>query len=776
MASSPKILVVHDVPLTGQARTLVDKTLEQAGAKGWEHASVFQNSMTSAELKAKRGDDWIAEQGGLITQAGSYDKILFLGAMPLACYFGLRTLPKITKIRGRGMQTEEGQYAIATLSPRQCLYDPDYFRDLAFDVTKFVERDAPIPQPEIEVIPLRGRDMTPLYALKDASFVACDIETTGLDPLESRITAVGFAALHPDGTATSVIVEFEGQDGSWRAGGTQAFLESYTGELVFHNLKFDYKHLLHRFPGLVMQNPHDTMLKHYLLDERGGKYAAHGLKTLSRLYFDAPDYGIDMEEWNQQYISAGRTARMHLLDTLYEYQARDCVYTAMLHETIPVETPAINQLYRNLYVPAAAAFGRVELRGAPIDVPWLERKREALTEAIDDHLASLSETVFAMTGKEEFNPGSTQQLGVLLYEDLGLPLLEGKNDWKKRSLQPTTEKLVLKTLAREVRAERPGVAKLIDDVLAWRRDTKMKATYVDGLLRQVSKDGRIRGEFRLHGTETGRVSGAKPNLQNIPLEIMEAFIALDGWTLIAADYSQLELRVAAVLTGDETLVHTFQEDGDIHQEVAFALWGKPKEQVTKAERVLAKTLSFGSIYGLSAQGIAKSEVMSNLADQGIDVWSEKQIVKFQKQFETNFAGLYRWIEAQKKLGFQHRYVENPIGFRRRFPLILHGGDSYVGRQAVNTPIQGFAGQLTTRAVTHMDELFGDEYAQVLLTVHDSILVMAKDKFVEGVIEDMRIIMEKDLPEIHEPFTGKPLEYNVPFKAEFKTGRNWKECA
>jgi DNA polymerase-1 len=284
----------------------------------------------------------------------------------------------------------------------------------------------------------------------------------------------------------------------------------------------------------------------------------------------------------------------------------------------------------------------------------------------------------------------------------------------------------------------------------------------------------VRGEIRLHGTETGRVSMAKPNLQNIPPDVMEGFIALEGWTLIAADYSQLELRVGAGYSADTTLVNTFDENGDVHQEVAFALWGKPKEQVTKAERVLAKTVSFGSIYGLSAAGLAKSEVMTNLAESGQQVWTENQIRTFQRAFERKFSGLYAWIRKQKALGRKQKFVENLLGFRRRFPLLLPWDASSIERQAVNTPIQGLAGQMTTIAVTMMDQQFNEEYAQVLLTVHDSILVMARDEVVDEVKERMQLIMERDVPAFVLE-RGKPAAA-VPFKVELETGRTWKECA
>jgi DNA polymerase-1 len=428
-----------------------------------------------------------------------------------------------------------------------------------------------------------------------------------------------------------------------------------------------------------------------------------------------------------------------------------------------------------VYVPAAIAFSNIERRGVPVNRAFFERKLDELNTAIDAQLVELRETAFALTGKDEFRPSSPNELREVLYEDLGLPIIASKNDWKRKTDAPSTEKDVLKTLARDVRKARPEVAGMIDTLLEWRKDAKTRATYVKGILDKIDPDGRVRGEVRLHGTETGRVSMAKPNLQNIPPDVMEGFIALEGWTLIAADYSQLELRVAAgSYSGDPTLVKTFQEDGDVHQEVAFALWGKPKEQVTKAERVLAKTVSFGSIYGLSPSGLAKSEVMTNLAESGQQVWTENQIRTFQRAFERKFSGLYAWIRKQKAIGRKQKFVENLLGFRRRFPLLLPWDASSIERQAVNTPIQGLAGQMTTIAVTMMDQQFNEEYAQVLLTVHDSILVMARDEVVDEVKERMQQIMEVDVPAfVHE--RGRPA-VEVPFKVELETGRTWKECA
>lgn len=769
---SNSVLVIHDYPLplegSRTAGALLLRTLAAFGVEKFDVTSVVAEKMSGDELGKLKAKGWNLETDRLREEAGPFDKILFLGALPVAAYFGLPKAPKISQIRGRGMMTAAGEYAMATWAPRQCFKDADWFRDFAYDIQKLADNTAPlpIPMPRIHM----ATDAVKLYGLFfDAPFISADIETTGLVSAGTDILSVGFSL--PNGTSAVV----EGAP-PW----LREFLEGYDGVMAFHNLKFDYRHLSLAYPGLELRNPSDTMLASYLHDERGGKYKPHGLKGLARTRYDADDYGIDMKKFLEEWKRPETTGRDRsvMRDDLYLYQAIDTTYTAKLYEDLTdeleVESPALVALLNEVYVPAAVAFSNIERRGVPIDRGFFEQKLESLTTSIDEQLLELTGMAFALTGKEEFKPGSPKELRKVLYEDLGLPIIESKNDWKRKTDDPSTEKEVLKTLARDVRKDRPEVAGMIDTLLAWRKDAKLNATYVQGILKRLDVDDRLRCEYRLHGTETGRVSCAAPNLQNIPAEIMEGFVADRGWTLIVADYSQLELRVAAVLSGDKTLVKTFEEDGDVHQEVAFALWGKAKEDVTKAERVLAKTVSFGSIYGLSPQGLAKSEVMSNLAEKGEQVWSENQIRTFQRAFERKFSGLYVWIREQKALGKRQKYVENLLGFRRRFPLILPWDVGTIERQAVNTPIQGLAGQMTTIAVSRMDQQFNEEYAQVLLTVHDSILVMCRDDVVEDVRERMHLIMEDEVPELVKAKGG--YRAWVPFKIEIGTGQTWKEAA
>jgi DNA polymerase I-like protein with 3'-5' exonuclease and polymerase domains len=785
-----KLLVIHDYPLpvygTRTAGVLLMRTLE---AVGFKEEDVYLTSVVAEKLDGDalgklKAKDWKLETDRLVHLSNDADKVLFLGALPVAAYFGLDKSPKITKIRGRGMLDEDGHYCIATFAPRTCFSDADWFRDFAFDIQKLYTHDHPLPSPNVTVTRV-NRDATAdvaktwlTDAISDTSLAEMwradhlggDIETTGLG-LDSEILTIGISDEH----GNSIIFEGPSEAARW-------YLEHYPGTLVFHNLKFDYKHLMQAFPGF---NRHvskfsDTMLASYLHDERGGKFKAHGLKELARKHFDAADYGIDMgkflQEWKEEDIGADR--KIDMFEELCTYQALDTTYTAMLYplliDQLEQESPKLVPLLEDVYVPAAIAFSNIERRGVPVNRPFFERKLEELNESIDAQLVELKETAYALTGRSEFRPGSPNELREVLYEDLGLPVRISKNDWKRKTDAPSTEKDILKALARDTRKDRPEVAQMIDTLLKWRTDAKMRATYVKGVLDRTDPDGRVRGEVRLHGTETGRVSMAKPNLQNVDPFVKEGFVAEPGWTLIEADFSQLELRVSAGYSADKTLVKTFDEDGDVHQEVAFALWGKPKEQVTKAERTLAKTVSFGSMYGLSAAGLAKSEVMTNLAESGQQVWSESQIRKFQAAFARKFVGLYAWIKKQKALGLKQKYVENLLGFRRRFPLVLPWDRSGIERQAVNTPIQGLAGQMTTIAVTMMDQQFNEEYAYVLLTVHDSILVMARDEVVDEVKERMRQIMEEDVPAFVLE-RGKPAA-EVPFKVELETGRTWKECA
>lgn len=450
------------------------------------------------------------------------------------------------------------------------------------------------------------------------------------------------------------------------------------------------------------------------------------------------------------------------------------------------------------YVPASIAFAHMEMNGCKIDVPYMEDMRDGLRLQLSADLERLEAMVDQLMGLDQFpdqafNPNSSHQVKRALYSETGLDLVAPKNTGRYAYKQTgeSTNKDVLKYLAKEVRREKPAVADLIERILKYRIRSKILGTYVEGILGRLDSDGRIRGDLNLHGTATGRTSCSNPNLQNIPdashvgYDIRKAFIAEEGWTFVEADFSQLELRVAALFSQDPVLLDVYREGGDIHQEVALMLWDKPKEEVTKYERYLAKCMNFGVIYGRGGRSIATGPEMDNLKEQSGRSWSISEIETYFNKFKVGYKTLFDWMELVKKDSIAKQYVENPLGFRRRFDCILDSSRGHVERQTVNTPIQGFAGQMMIHAITLMQERLDTDKARLLFTVHDSVDLEMEHDYVSEGAEIIQDIMENELPNDAwvtlpqmpgSPYkVGQRLEYNLPFVADVNVGPNWGEC-
>src|SRR4029077_7909771 len=268
------------------------------------------------------------------------------------------------------------------------------------------------------------------------------------------------------------------------------------------------------------------------------------------------------------------------------------------------ESPRLNDLLTGLLMPATYALAEIELRGVRIDQPHLAALRAKTVAAIEEKLTQLN-AVALKHGMEKFNIKSQPQISTLLYKKLKLPLPKMSGKAAMERPNDTTAKDALLQLV--PLAKDPEVKLALTNIIEYRLLTKTLATYIDGIMKKLSPDGRIRSDFRLLGTSTGRLSSADPNLQNIPLlmgnEIRNAFIPSRGCVWVGADYSQLELRVAAAISDDEQMKEVFKTGRDIHSEVASMIFKKPTDKISKAERVMAKHIDFGILYGRSAQSL-----------------------------------------------------------------------------------------------------------------------------------------------------------------------------
>lgn len=289
-------LIVHDTPIKSGHHLNILHSIFSAYGEKFEIVNVVPN-MPDKELKKIKPPTWLAETERILDSATKHNKILCCGTIATATAFGLDKSIAVTKVRGRGMLIGD-QYTICTYQPSTVVKDADFFRDLVFDVNKLLTHDAPIPMPDIEIMLIEKKaDLSVLKDLYSASWLGMDIETTGFG-IHAYPLSVGLAALTGDNSGYVVVVpqKYIGPE-------LLKFFTTYKGYAVFHNLKFDIQHLMRKFGVFNLVNPMDTMLLNYSLDERPfNRYRSHSLKLLARLYYDAPDYDVDMGAWLEEYL------------------------------------------------------------------------------------------------------------------------------------------------------------------------------------------------------------------------------------------------------------------------------------------------------------------------------------------------------------------------------------------------------------------------------------------------------------------------------------------
>lgn len=732
-------------------------------------------------------------------------KILCLGPVGYSALMSAERVLPITKNRGKWQQAF-GMNILATFAPDFLIAVPDWYRDFEDDLDKFVSTDGPMPFPDVEmIVPKTASEANEwITYLKDQRTISCDLETDGLSPVKNRILAAGFGVVSKDGGGVSIVFDDKILDRQKTWKGIQQILNSSDIETVFHNGKFDLQFLKAEFDRRDLKYApraiHDTMLLHYTLDERPmGRYGSHVLERLAWFRYDAPAYGIDMKQflaqWEQAIEDDEQEKLEELRTALRPYLSLDVYYTARLFPDLwneaMNESQRLLDLYEDYLLPGSLAFADIEYQGVLVDRNFYEKAAAKLGRKSDAVLKRLRKAV----GDDEFNPGSPKQVKKFVYDQLGLPFGEkevqiaikhGKN-WKaglaayrakkKASSNVTftarrgglregpTSKAVLNALGRNF----PEHQSVLADIVLYRNLTKNAGTYVKGMLERMDVDGRIRGNFNLHGTATGRLSSDNPNLQNIPdashtgVEVRNGFIAPVGSVLIEADYSQLELRVAAWLSNDEGFKDVFIEGRDVHQEVTWALFEKTKEEASKYERYMAKCCNFGVMYGRGASSLAEGPEMDYIQDNGGTRWSKDEVQEFFDRMLGNWPRYNQWMDEQRVLVYKQQFVETPTGRRRRFPFIPPNDSGAAGRQAINTPIQGTASDFTVNALIRIHARL-PEGAAIVSTVHDSILIECKKALVDEVLELVHEEMEINLP----------FDVDLPFVSDAEVAERWGE--
>ncbi|MBO0700674.1 MAG: DNA polymerase I, partial [Zavarzinella sp.] len=584
--------------------------------------------------------------------------------------------------------------------------------------------------------------------LKGQKRFAVDLETTGLDPLRSEI--VGYAFCWKDTEGYYVAVRGPGDypklDPDMVLKDVRPIFEDPKVRKVNQNIKYDQ--IVLRAAGVELQGvAGDSMVAHYLL--HSGE-RTHNLDELTRKYFGHENISITEligKGKNQKTMAEVPTSQV------CAYAAEDADAAWRLTNLLEAELdkiPPLRKVYDEVEVPLIEVLADLEATGIRLDVPFLLNLSKTMTE----RLAGLEKRIHELAGKE-FNIASLKQLRDILYKDLKLPVLKRTD----LSNEPSTDQETLEKLA----ALGHAVPKTI---IEHRQISKLKGTYVDALPALVNpKTGRLHTSFNQTVAATGRLSSSDPNLQNIPArsdmgrEIRQAFLPQDGWVLITADYSQIELRLLAHFSGDEQLRQAYADGHDIHAQVAGQIFNVNPKAVTDNQRRVAKTVNFGVLYGMSAFGLAER--------LGID---RKEAEKFIDQYFARYPKVQIYQDNLLKKARQDGYVASILGRRRKFdPSAIRASTSYHGRnqaerEAINMEIQGSAADMIKLAMLHVHRRLQAEerQAKMLLTVHDELVFEAPPKEAKAVAKLVR-----------EEMCGA-MKLEVPVEVEVAAGKNWLE--
>lgn len=488
----------------------------------------------------------------------------------------------------------------------------------------------------------------------------------------------------------------------------------------------------------------DTILESYVLDSTATRHDRDSL--VAKYLTHTPINFQDIAGKGSKQLTFDQIA----LEQAYPYAAEEADLTLRLHEVFEARLaaiPSLQPVLSDIEMPLVPVLARIERQGAFVDANLLGIQSVEL----GDKMTALEREAFAIAG-EEFNLGSPKQLGVILYEKLGMPILS-----KTATGQPSTAEAVLAELA-EQDFPLPKV------LMQYRSMSKLKSTYTDRLPEQINpRTGRIHTSYHQAVAVTGRLSSSDPNLQNIPIRtaegrrIRQAFVAPKGYKLLAADYSQIELRIMAHLAQDEGLLHAFRNDLDVHRATAAEVFGVELENVTNDMRRSAKAINFGLIYGMSAFGLAKQI--------GVD---RKQSQAYVDRYFARYPGVLDYMERTRAQAAEQGFVETIFGRRLYLPDINAKNQSLrkgAERMAINAPMQGTAADIIKKAMVAVNGWLDESGldARVILQVHDELVLEVREDLVDQISEQIR------------PHMSGAAELAVPLLVEVGVGNNWDEA-
>jgi len=584
-----------------------------------------------------------------------------------------------------------------------------------------------------------------LAQLKQADVFAFDTETTSLDYMKARIVGVSFSIEPGKAAYVPFGHDYEGAPEQLSEdtvlGSLKPLLEDAAIGKLGQNLKYD-AHVLQNHGIQIRGISDDTLLESYILDSTKrhdmDSMASRFLNVETVHFEDIAGKGVKQLTFNQIDLQQAGP-----------YAAEDADITLRLHQHISSlldAEPSLQKVYKEIELPLLPILQHIERNGVKVDAQMLADQSYQITE----RLAELEQQAYAEAG-EEFNLGSPKQIQAIFFEKLELPIIR-----KTPKGQPSTAEDVLQELAEDYPLPRL--------ILEHRGLSKLKSTYTDKLPLQIDANtGRVHTSYNQTGAATGRMSSSDPNLQNIPIRseegrrIRQAFVAGEGNCILAADYSQIELRIMAHLSADESLLSAFREGRDIHRATAAEVFDVPLDEVKTEQRRAAKAINFGLIYGMSAFGLAKQlNVTRYQAQDYIDLYFER------------YPGVKAYMDSTREQAHETGYVETLFGRRLYLPEINSRNGQrrqYAERTAINAPMQGTAADIIKHAMimVHNKLQQSDINALMIMQVHDELVFEVAENQVDALSTLLHTEMES------------AADLNVPLLVDIGVGNNWDEA-
>ncbi|MDA9659807.1 DNA polymerase I [Pseudomonadota bacterium] len=575
---------------------------------------------------------------------------------------------------------------------------------------------------------------------------AIDTETSSLDTMTADLIGISLACNEGEGCYIPIKHSYEEMPKQISLTQIQKILGSAITrnqkKLVGQNLKFDLP-MLNRHGIKVEEFLGDTMLMSYVLNSTGTR---HGLDRMALYY-------LNYEPMKYEEVAGSASKQINFAQVKIPaatfYAAEDADVTLRLFNLLNgmlEDQPKLIKLLQSIEYPMLQSLIRVETNGAKIDAQMLSKYSDELAIKIKE----LSKAAFKMAG-EEFNMDSPKQLVEILFNKLDLPVLK-----KTPKGQPSTNEDTLQRLAEEY--DLPKI------IIEYRGLAKLKSTYTDSLINiQHPVTKRIHTSYQQAVTSTGRLSSTEPNLQNIPIKtaegrkIREAFIAENGNVLISADYSQIELRIMAHLSGDENLTHAFNNNIDVHSATASEIFNISLEEVSPDHRRSAKAINFGLIYGMSAFGLTRQ----------LGIPRHEAQAYLDKYFER-YTGVRKYMDSTKELAKKNLFVETILGRKLHVAAINDSNGlrrQAAERAAINAPLQGSAADIIKKAMIDVDQWIGDNNSDIkmIMQVHDELIFEVKKGFADEALKNITSLMESTV------------KLDVPLIVDANTGVNWNEA-